>query len=153
MQVQETECSDCHEFTTLTDIREPEDDPIDWDGDGDIDEGIAGEIDTMHEALLGAIQAYSTLIAEQPVAYAPVNYPYWYGDTNENGVADTDELTRDNRFGNWTPNLLRAAYNYQYVAKDPGAFAHNSDYILQILYDSLEAMGGPNAVADMQRPE
>lgn len=152
LQVQVSECADCHDFTNLTDIREPEDEPIDWDGDGNVEEGIADEIATMHEQLLVAIQSYSDLIAGQPVAYAPLNYPYWYGDLNENGIADPDELIRDNRFGNWTPNLLRAAYNYQYVAKDPGAFAHNSDYILQIMYDSLEAIGGPNAVADMERP-
>jgi len=37
--------------------------------------------------------------------------------------------------------LLRAAYNYQYAMKDPGAFAHNGKYVIQALYDSLEDLG------------
>ena len=31
----------------------------------------------------------------------------------------------------------RQAYNYQYVAKDHGAFAHNPHYVIQLMYDSL----------------
>ena len=34
------------------------------------------------------------------------------------------------------------AYNFQYAMKDPGAFAHNPKYVLQILYDSLADLGG-----------
>ena len=154
LQVQVVECADCHDFAELTDIREPEveGEPIDWDGDGDINEGIAGEIATMHEALLPAIQAYTEEVIGEQLGYAPHNYPYWYLDSNGNGVIDEDEVTRENRFSNWTPNLLRGAYNYQYVAKDPGAFTHNSEYILQVLFDSLEAIGGAEAVAGMTRP-
>ena len=50
-----------------------------------------------------------------------------------------------NQYNAWTPRLLRAAYNYQYVAKDPGAFAHNGTYILQALYDSLDDLSGSGA--------
>ncbi len=46
---------------------------------------------------------------------------------------------------------MRAAYNYQWVQKDPGAFAHNGKYILQIMYDSLKDLGGN--VSKMTRPE
>jgi hypothetical protein len=45
---------------------------------------------------------------------------------------------------------LRAAYNYQYVQKDPGAFTHNAPYILQVLYDSIEDVGGD--MSAMLRP-
>src|SRR5262249_36535057 len=34
--------------------------------------------------------------------------------------------------------LLRAAYNYQMASKDPGAFAHNAKYIIELLYDSIQ---------------
>jgi hypothetical protein len=37
---------------------------------------------------------------------------------------------------------LRAAYNYQYYQKEPGAWAHNNRYIVQILYDSIQDLGG-----------
>jgi hypothetical protein len=149
----ETEaCADCHESETLQAIRD-EDDTTDWDGDGDAGEGVADEIATVHEQLLVAIQSYAADTLGAPVVYAPANYPYWYIDSNANGEADPDEINGDNRYPSWTPTLLRAAYNYQYVAKDPGAFAHNNRYILQILQDSLAATGGEEAVAGMTRPE
>ncbi len=53
-------------------------------------------------------------------------------------------------FATWTPRLLRAAYNHQYVQKDPGAFAHNGKYILQVLYDNLADLGAD--VSGMTRP-
>lgn len=37
--------------------------------------------------------------------------------------------------------LNRAYYNYIYVVKDPGAFAHNGKYVIQVLYDSLADLG------------
>jgi hypothetical protein len=71
-------------------------------------------------------------------------------DTNANGVADPEEAVYENGFTGWTPRLLRAAYNYQWASKDPGSFAHNGEYILQALYDSLEDIGGD--VSAMTRP-
>jgi hypothetical protein len=65
-------------------------------------------------------------------------------------------VNSDNRYPNFTPRLLRAAYNYQYVQKDPGAFAHNPKYIGQILYDSLEDLSAGGVEVDMTgmtRPE
>ena len=55
-----------------------------------------------------------------------------------------------NRYATWSPRLLRGAYNYQYAAKDPGGYAHNGKYVLQILYDALEDLGGD--VSGMTRP-
>lgn len=139
-------CEDCHD-----EVFDPEDvrlirmledvDVIDYDGDGDDEEPIVEEIATLEETLLVAIQAYATDTIGTSIVYDSHSHPYWFIDTNSNGTADPDEVNSDNRFASWTPTLLRAAYNYQYVAKDPGAFAHNADYILQILYDSLEAVG------------
>ena len=57
--------------------------------------------------------------------------------TNGNFEADKDEAKFPNRYNAWTPRLLKAAYNYQFVTKEPGAYAHNAPYALQILYDSL----------------
>jgi hypothetical protein len=81
--------------------------------------------------------------------YNPASHPYWFIDANGNGVADPEDTER---YVNWTPRLLRAAYNYQYAAKDPGVFAHNAKYIAEVLYDSLEDVGGAEAVAAFTRP-
>lgn len=150
-------CIDCHEEAEedVMLIRAHPDDatPVDYDGDGDLEEPIADEIASFQEALLVGIQDYATNVIGTPIAYAPHNYPYWYIDANENGVIDDEELVREGQYPSWTPTLLRAAYNYQYVAKDPGAFAHNADYILQILYDSIATIGGEDAVANYIRPD
>jgi hypothetical protein len=137
-------CADCHDDV---DIQSAEDIVNiryyfdDWDGDGDDEEGIAGEIDTMIEELYAAMNGYAATNLGAGVVYSSAAYPYFFVDTNGNGVADAEEVNSDNRFNSWTPRLLRAAYNYQYASKDPGAFAHNGQYILQVLYDSLEDLG------------
>lgn len=152
-------CTDCHEDIEESQdvrmIRLEEDDGvegIDYNGNGDATEPIYNEIESFKSALLTAIQTYALDKTGVAIAYAPANHPYWYIDTNANGTIEPEEVNSDNRFVTWTPNLLRAAYNYQYAQKDPGNFAHNPDYIMQVLYDSLASVGGPDAVASFTRP-
>ena len=155
LEVKVDECSVCHAGTDsaedLHGIRLAKED---FDGDGNVEEGIAGEIETLHEALYAAMQAYSADVGGNALAYETNSYPYFFNDSNGNGVADADEAVRTNGFAGWTPRLLRAAYNYQYVAKDPGKFAHNPKYIVQILYDNLEDLGTqvPVDMTGMVRP-
>jgi hypothetical protein len=148
LEVDWEDCEGCHEGVvdneTLANIREYEDD---FDGDGDIEEGIAGEIATMEERLYEAIQTYAAETAGTPLFYDASSYPYFFADANANDAVDEGE----EGFASWTPRLLKAAYNYQYVQKDPGAFAHNGQYIIQVLYDSLEDLGVD--VSGMVRPE
>jgi hypothetical protein len=146
-------CADCHDDTDIASsedlrtIREYEDD---WDGDGDVEEGIAGEIETLRETLYTALQTYAADTAGTAIAYDNAHHPYYFQDTNANGQVDADEATGDNAYNTWTPRLLRGAYNYQYVTKDPGAFVHNGQYIIQVLEDSIEDLGGD--VSGMTRP-
>jgi hypothetical protein len=146
-------CADCHddvEIESVADLQNIRYYFDDWDGDGDTEEGIANEITTMLEALLPAMQGYATANVDTGIIYDPATHPYFFVDTNGNGEVDADEVNGDNRFNSWTPRLLRAAYNYQYASKDPGAFAHNGQYIVQVLYDSLEDLGAD--VSSMTRP-
>jgi hypothetical protein len=141
-------CGTCHAgIEGVEDIRVTEGD---FDCDGDAEEGIAGEVETMNDALYEAIQAYAAANGG-PIVYDSHVYPYFFNDTNGDGVPDADEANYGNQYSAWTPRLLRAAYNYQWAAKDPGAFAHNGMYMLQALYDSLNEMGYD--VACMIRPE
>jgi hypothetical protein len=154
LEVRVEECADCHEMVegeeTLVNIRTDEATILgDFDGDGDETEGIAMEIATMEEALFTAIQAAATA-AGTPIGYDAHTNPYWFNDSDGDGLVSAEEGIRDNRFLTWTPRLLRAAYNYQYAQKDPGDFAHNGRYIIQILYDSIEDIGGD--VSAMTRP-
>jgi hypothetical protein len=143
----EDQCGTCHAgIESVADIRITEGD---FDCDGDAEEGIAGEVETMTENLFEAIQAYAEANGA-PIVYDSHAYPYFFNDTNGNGEADPDEANFGNQYSAWTPRLLRAAYNYQWAAKDPGSFAHNGMYMLQALYDSLNDMGYD--VACMIRP-
>jgi hypothetical protein len=144
-------CAECHEEVTskedLVDIRY---NYADYDGDGDDREGLALELETMREILYAALQEYAADTVGTDIVYTSASHPYFFIDTNGNGEADPDEISGTNRYNTWTPRLLRAAYNYQYASKDPGAFAHNGQYIVQVLYDSIEDLGGD--VSDMERP-
>ena len=105
----------------------------------------------MAEVLYEAIKAYAADNgAIDPIIYDSGGYPYFFIDTNANGEADPGEGIYPNRYASWTPTLLKAAYNYQYSQKDPGAFAHNGKYVLQVLYDSINDIGG--STAGMTRP-
>lgn len=85
----------------------------DYDGDGNATEGIYYEIEGLKELLAAAL------------TNAGVNdiggYPYF------------DSIT--------TVEEFKAAYNLHFVREDPGAYAHNPAYAIQLLYDSLEALG------------
>jgi hypothetical protein len=122
----------------------------DFDGNGDTSEGISAEITRVHQALGEAIYAYSANTVAVPILYAH-SYPYWFNDTNANGEADEGEAVFPNAFKSWTPRLLKAAYNYQFVEVDPGAYAHNPHYVLQIMYDSIEDLGSMD-MAGLTRP-
>ncbi|MFN2123286.1 MAG: cytochrome c3 family protein [Candidatus Promineifilaceae bacterium] len=135
-------CGNCHENVDseeeLMNIRVSE---LDFDGNGDVTEGIYSEVQHMGDALYAAMQAYAdTNEGTAPIVYDPTTYPYFFDDAGEG-------------YATWTPRLLRTAYNYQYYQKDPGAFAHNPKYVIQMLYDSLADIGGAEAVAGMIRPE
>lgn len=140
-------CGTCHQGTKTTeDLMKIRITPVDFDGDGNATEGLAEEVSTMEEALYTAIQAYATE-NEAPIVYDSHAYPYFFADANANGTLDEGEAG----YASWTPRLLRAAFNFQWVQKDPGAYAHNGEYILQILYDSLKDIGAD--VSTLTRPE
>jgi len=131
LEVKYEACGNCHEgVESEEDLHNIRVSDVDFDGDGDAAEGMAGEVETMNEALLVAMDAYAAATeGVDPIVYDSHSYPYFFNDAEE-------------RYATWTPNLLRAAYNYQYAQKDPGGFAHNGQYILQALYDSIAAVGG-----------
>ena len=130
-----TECAQCHagvtDYASLKNIR-MERSVYDYDGDGNTTEGMALELKGLADSLYAAMQAYG-IAKTTPIVYDPAAYPYWFNDVNPR-----------TSFAAWTPRLVRAAYNYQYYQKDPGAFAHNSRYVMQLLYDGIESF---NAVA------
>jgi len=136
LQIKVEHCSSCHRGATTTealpDIRTGN---IDYDGDGDITEGLSGEIETMQKKLLLAMQVY----AAKTEGAALIDY-------NGGFVDEAGE-----NYSTWTPRLLQAAYNYVYGAKDPGGYAHHGKYIIQLNYDSITDLRAN--IGGMIRPE
>ena len=150
-------CIDCHDSHTLevkvesctachSDVESVEDlknvrmagSLVDYDGDGDLEEGIAFEIAGLQELLYQAIQAYAADVSGAPVVYDSHAYPYFFNDDGNGEVDDGEAIFPNASMHPGAPRLLKAAYNYQVSQKDPGAFAHGGKYIIQLLYDSIE---------------
>ncbi len=106
---------------------------VDYNGNGDAKEGIGAEMAGLQAQLLTAIKAYAKEVAKVDIGYDAATYPYWFADANANGKLDKGEKS----YSTWTPRLLKAAYNYQVATKDPGTFAHNAKYIIQLQHDSI----------------
>jgi hypothetical protein len=138
----ETEgCLTCHQgVNDITAIRTRH---ADFDGDGSASGGIRDEIEGLHAILLDRIGAYSREIVGTPIGYAPDSFPYFFTDGDGDGAIGPGEAIFPNRYASWTPRLLMAAYNYQVVAKDKGAWVHNPAYALQLLHDSVVSISEP----------
>lgn len=145
-------CTSCHQGAT--DFRAIRSTPTDILGRGDTTAGIATVIDDLHARLEQAIMTYATEVGGGAVVYSDAAYPYFFNDLNADAAVDAGEDIYPNRYQSWTPRLLRAAYNYQFVSKDHGAFAHNPHYAIQLLIDSLTDLGTVVTVdtIDLVRP-
>ncbi|MGD9347314.1 MAG: cytochrome c3 family protein [Candidatus Aminicenantes bacterium] len=130
---------------------------VDYDGDGDITEGMYYEVKSFENTLYRAIQKYATTVTGYPIGYDSLTYPYFFNDTNGNGIIDSDEANYGNRYTYFSGRLLKACYNYQVAKKDPNAYAHNGKYIIQLLYDSIanlnKKLKNPVNIDDMHRTD
>jgi hypothetical protein len=135
LAVDTTACQACHKTTDPEAIRLSADD---FDGDGDVAEGLKYEQVAYQSMLYKAIQAYAKDVVKVGIIYNPSAHPYFFQDKNNDRIIDKDEKGANIRYTSFTPRLLKAAYNYQYAQKDPGAYVHNGKYVLQALYDSIE---------------
>ena len=155
----EVEIDACH--TCHTGIKNPKDirylgSLVDYDGDGDISEGMYYEIEQLKGMLYDYMRAYANLVLGAPVAYDGFTYPYFFNDPNNNGIVDSSEANTANGYSKFSARLLRAAYNYQVSVKDPNGYAHNGKYLIELIFDSIEDLntkieGGAQA-AGLHRP-
>lgn len=142
-EVKVDQCAFCHEGVTSTeDLKKIRmvSSASDYDGDGDVEEGIADELAGVQGILQGAILVYAKDVIGSGIVYDAATYPYWLADADGDGAADANAEGAAVGFSTWTPRLLKAAYNYQVSLKDPGAYAHGSKYIIQLMYDSIEEL-------------
>jgi hypothetical protein len=128
-----TSCKTCHatvnsvaDLRTIRAFSTP-----DYDGDGNTTEGVASELDGVKVKLLQAIQNYA--------AGSYIGVPIYYNASDgQKKFVTTNGGTTSYPGANYTPLLLKATFNYVLADHDGGSYAHNSKYIIQLLYDSIK---------------
>ncbi len=133
-------CKQCHGDVAVDDIRGMTS-TGDYNGNGNVTEGIRSEYIVLRDALYAEIQTYAKTTVGTGIAYDTNAYPYWFVDANGDGKADLKD-GKPVAYSTWTPRLLKAAYNFNFVRKNPGAAVHNGKYVIQIIIDSIEDLGG-----------
>lgn len=133
-------CGRCHfdettgqPITTFAQLEEQRQFGFEGDIDGDtVVESLKHEIEGLEETLYVAIQTYTTDIVATDICYNGASHPYYYEDSDADGTCATTTA-----FKKFTPRLLRAAYNNKFAHAEPGAWAHNPRYAIEILYDAI----------------
>jgi predicted CXXCH cytochrome family protein len=154
-QVVYSTCATCHagvkDVASAHQIRMMSSVGIDYDGDGDVSGGIYAEVAGLTAKLGAAIAGYGSE-HHTPICYAGTVYPYWFVDADGDGKCSTGEAIAANAFAGWTARLVRATTNYLMAVHDPGAFAHNAKYMIQLLYDAVTDLNQALAAkVDMSR--
>jgi hypothetical protein len=119
-----TACQGCHpDLTDFETFR-----LYDRDMDGD---GRAG---TIKEEIEGLKALIIEELEKADIYYNDHQYPYFF-------TVESPQIF-PNRVTTWKESQLEAAFNLQYVNKEPGAYIHNFRYAVQLLRDSYEKLTG-----------
>ncbi len=114
---------------------------VDYNGNGDVTEGIRDEYRSLRDALYAQIQAYAKKTAGTGITYNTDAYPYWFVDADGDDKADEKDGAAVS-YSTWTPRLLEGCLQLQLHAQEPRRCVHNAKYAIQILIDSIEDLGG-----------
>ena len=138
-------CQTCHQADSIEDIRIARQS---YDGSGDTSVGIRMDIASNADHLMEMIIAYTDDVVGAPAIYDGSRYPYFFLDANGDGAIDMADGSPV-AYNAWTPRSLRTAFNWKLVTADPGNFAHNPYYALELLYDSIRDLSEPLGI-DME---
>lgn len=94
----------------------------------------ATELEHQNTLFQNTLEALKTLMAAKGFYYS-ANYPYWY--SNAAGTAAASSWGTTKAKGQQT---MGAAFNYNLLKHDPGAYAHNRYYAKRLIYDSIDWM-------------
>lgn len=103
---------------------------------------LNGEAEEYEETL----SVLAAALASKGVFFDHSTNPYFFNDSNGNGVLDPAEITRTNAYTNWAgpygvalfKDTMGAAFNLNLLAHDPGGYAHNRIYAKRLIWDSID---------------
>ncbi|BEH09270.1 C-type polyheme cytochrome OmcC [Geobacter sulfurreducens subsp. ethanolicus] len=104
-------------------------------------EGLTAE----EEEYVASLEALKAALAGKGILFFNA-HPYFYRDTNANGIADPGETVSSNAFTNWAgvyglalwQDVMGAAFNANLLIHDPGGYAHNRFYSKRLIWDSID---------------
>ena len=135
-------CASCHagvnDVGAARDIRMMSSVGIDYDGDGNPTEGHLRRARRPARQAAGGASGRTARSTARRSATRPPPIPTGSSTATATATCSAAEAVGANGYKSWTPRLVRATYNFQLASKDPGAFAHNAKYIIQLLYDSVD---------------
>jgi len=102
-------------------------------------------LNTEKDEYHASLEALRLALNDQGIFFAS-SYPYFFNDSNSNGVLDPSEISFSNAFTNWGgpygvanwQETMGAAFNYNLLEHDPGGYAHNRFYIKALIWDSID---------------
>src|SRR6185503_8183561 len=109
LKVKVDECAACHEnVATVDDLKSIRmvSSAKDYDGDGNVEEGMYYEIQGLQEVLYAEMQKYAADKTGAGIVYDPAAFPYWFADEDGDGAADQNQEGAV-RFSTWTARLLK----------------------------------------------
>jgi hypothetical protein len=156
LEIKTDVCGNCHfkedgsPITTLAELEEGSQYGFwgDVDGDG-AEDGIRAEVQGIEALLFKAIYTYAANVdlgsGVKPICYNSAAYPYWFNTTNTDGTCDATP----SNYATFSPRLLRATYNYNLLMREPGNWAHNPRYAIQLAYDGIVDLNA--AITDISK--
>jgi hypothetical protein len=113
---------------------------------------VAQTITTNCVSPLKAGQCAADFVSGANICYDSVRQGFYAEPGNTTGLCATGASAPLKSWVGYDPKMSRAAYNmtFQNAGNDPGYWAHNFDYVAELLYDSITDLGG-NAVG-LTRP-
>ena len=110
---------------------------IDYDGDGNTSEGIYDELVGLRDKAAGAASPVRQGARHADLLFGRTAIPT--GSSTPTATAPARPPRRCPRTGSRAgPRAwCGPAYNFQLASKDPGAFAHNAKYVIELLHDAV----------------
>jgi hypothetical protein len=110
-------------------------------------EPVQANVAELAAQLLAEINTYQLAGGQSPICYNANGGGTYFFQTTANGggvCGATDTVA----YTTFDAKSVKAAFNLQWSQKEPGAFAHNGDYVFQTLIDSIQDLdaAGANAV-------